>query len=707
MKRAVCVGAALVAAGPAIAQSPTSERSSAEREVIVITARGREEDPFAAPFFAAAYGADAIAADRLYDLDAVAAAAPGFFLINDQDPGTNIITVRGVATDRLQAPSVAYLVDGVALGDTEFFTGRLYDVARIETLAGPQGALFGVNAAGGALTVVTQAPTRTPEGFVRAAVGSGATRELEAAVSGPLGEAARARLALFSFASDGHIRNQTLDRLVDGYESHNARLRVDWDLTPNWTLAARLEHREEDGGAAWASSNDVTGLFNGDLDGAALTDPIGDFEGRSDRFWTTAAAELTRRTEGRGVFTVRLARDWYAKRWIEELDYLPGPLPGFPDGVQPVSQPTRLDVWTGEARYASPDAAPIRWIVGGFVQDIERGRVDDFGPLLFGPAPRFDTRSTNLAGFGELAWDVVDSLTLSAALRYDADDRSQTITSSADGGALDAADARFEAWQPRVSAQWTPRPDLSLYATYAQAFRTGGFNPTPVNGLWSPQFAPEDHESFEIGLKLRDGPLGLALNAAAYASRIEAYQNYTFLEFQSVTLNVDEVEIAGLDLSASLEPVDGVSLSAAYALTDAEIVRFTSPDPFDSTVTRDYSGNAPPNVPAWAATLSAQYGVSAAGFDWSARADLEAQGETFFEVDNVLRSPARVSGDLRISVGRDGWEAAAWVDNVTDERWAVSAFGQGQIPLLVFIGPTDTFTINRGRTWGVELTARF
>lgn len=680
--------------------------AAVEREVIFVTARGRAEDPFATPETANVFGALDIRSRRLLSLDAVADASPSFLLINDQDPGTNIVSVRGVATDRLQAPSIAYLVDGAALGDTEFFTGRLYDVARIETLAGPQGALFGVNAAGGALNVVTNAPTATPEGMVRVGYGSAQTRELDAAYGGTLSERVRARLAFSGFASDGHIRNTTLQRRVDGYESFNARLRVEADVAANILFEGRLEHREEDGGAAFASSNDVTGGFGGRLDGAALIDPIGDYRGRSDRFWTTAAGRLTR-TNGDGSQTSLLvARDWYAKRWEEELDYLPGAIPGFPNGIQPVRQPTRLDVWTAEARHVSPDDRRLRWIAGGFVQDIERGRVDDFGPLLFGaPAPRYDVRSTNLAAFGQIDYDVTDAVTLSAALRYDADIRSQTITSA--GALLDDREETFDAWQPKLSLRWRVNDDFALYATYAEAFRTGGFNPAPVRNLWTPVFEPERHRAVELGAKWRGGPWGLEVDAAIFASRIENYQNYTFLEFQSVTLNVDEVEITGLEVAARAEPVDGLELSAGLAVQNAEIARFVSPDPFDSTQSRDYSGNFAPNVPRYSANVSAAYSWRAAELDWTARVDLHAQGETFYEIDNVLRSPPRQWADARLSAGRDDWEVAVWTENATDERWAVSAFGQNMLPLLVAIGPTDSFTVNAGRRWGVELTARF
>jgi ABC-type glycerol-3-phosphate transport system permease component len=62
------------------------------------------------------------------------------------------------------------------------------------------------------------------------------------------------------------------------------------------------------------------------------------------------------------------------------------------------------------------------------------------------------------------------------------------------------------------------------------------------------------------------------------------------------------------------------------------------------------------------------------------------------------------------TIGRGAWRASAWAKNLTDERWAISGFGQGMLPLLQGLGPGgpfDTFTINRGRMVGIDLSRRF
>src|SRR5690606_3262886 len=116
----------------------------------------------------------------------VAARTPGVHVINDQDPGTNIISIRGVSTDRLQQASVAYVVDGLALADEEFFTQPYYDMERVEILKGPQGALYGKNAIGGVFNLVTKGPTDYFTGEAEGEFGNGGNVGFRAGVGGPI-----------------------------------------------------------------------------------------------------------------------------------------------------------------------------------------------------------------------------------------------------------------------------------------------------------------------------------------------------------------------------------------------------------------------------------------------------------------------------------------------------------------------------------------
>jgi iron complex outermembrane receptor protein len=633
------------------------------------------------------------------------------FVIDDQDPGTNIISVRGVSTDRLQAASIAYAVDGVLLPDTELFTQLLFDVRRFEVLRGPQGALFGKSAAGGAFNLLTAEPEAAFGGFVRAGYGSGNTREAEAAVTGALSERVTGRLALFAEATDGLIRNRTLRDEGDFYESWDGRGRLRLDLGAR-RLDLSLDVHGEDGGAAYASSGDITGRTGGALKADALEAPIGDYRGRAKRWWGRASARLTPAEERAGGLSLLAAYDRYRKDFEEELDYRPGPITvggfPFPNGLQPIRQPIEIEALTAEAQWTSPADARVRTILGFFGQGVDRERVDDFGPLLFGaPAPRYDVESLQTAVFGQAETEVGPATVL-LALRYDRDDRRQLIESTATGVRLGYDQAVFDAWQPKATVSVRPGEGTLAWVTYAAGFRTGGFNPPPgPTSPWAQRFEPEVVRTAEAGLK-RARP-GLYLELVGYLGRIEAYQSYTFLENQSVTLNVGEVATAGLE--AAFEARRGPwRLSGSGAVTGAEIQDYVAPDPLVTGALRDYSGLRPTNVPEHQGTLGLERRSALGAAELRARADLNGVGRTQYTLDNVLYAPARVTADGRVEAGVGRWTAAAFVKNATDERWAVSAFGQTMLALLQGLGPGgpfDTYTINRGREFGVSLEARF
>lgn len=697
----------------------TAAAAEAPVEEILVTARGRVEMLQDIPDSVTAFSRASLRDREIRSIDDAVALSPGIHMINDQDPGTNIMTVRGITTDRLQAPSVAYVIDGVSLADTEFFTGRFFDVERVEILKGPQGALYGKNAIGGVINVVTRAPSPEWEGNVELGYGNGDTRLAEGGLGGPIiRDKLLFRVAGSLHKTDGFVHNRFLDKKVDYFTSRNLRARFMGLLSDNFTADLRFNYMNEEGGAAHISSNNVTGLNGGRLSGAALTDPIGDFEGMADREWKNVSLKLDWTLGTGGTLTSISAYDDYDKDFVEEFDFRNGPvtlngLPLFPEGVQPLSQPKDIEVLTQEIRYTSDDDRRLRWILGAFVQDTKNVRVDDFGPLLFGAeAPHFRTRSTQTAVFGQASYDLTPALEVTAALRYDRDDRSVTTTGVESGTLIERWDEVFDRFQPKLSLAWQVTPDHLVYATYAQGFKTGGFNAPPAPGdIHEAVFRPEKTRAYEVGVKTSWLDGRLIANVAGFHTKYDNLQYFAFIGANSLAFNADRADIWGLEFAAVTRPLDNLTLDVSFALTDSEIKDLTAPDPVNPVALVDYAGRSTPNNPRNSLNLGAQY-------EWPVaedarlvlRADWRHLGRIYYEIDNVLHSPGRDSLDARIAFETAHWSFALWGKNLTDERWAISAFGQGQVAFLAGLGPDgpfDSFTINKGRQYGATLGLRF
>ena len=512
-------------------------------EEILVTARGRIENLARVPDSISVYGRAELEKHQVVNFEDIAAYTPGVFVINDQDPGTNIITIRGISTDRLQQASVAYVVDGLALADKELFTQPYYDMERVEILKGPQGALYGKNAIGGVFNVITRAPTETFEGSVEAEYGNGDNKAVRVAVGGPLmGKKLMFRVAAQVQDWDGWIYNSFLKKKVDGQYTRNLRAKLRGEPSDDWTWDLQWNVNAERSGAAWVSSNNVTGKFGGKLDGPALTNPFGDFEGNARRHWYGISLKNEVKFAD-GTLSVIGGYDQYAKRFFEELDFRNDkPItffgtPFFPNGIQPIAQPVDLRAWTGEARYTSSDSAPIRWIAGAFVQDSLRKRVDDFGPLLFGAeASAFRTPTTQVAAFGQVTASLADQLEATLALRYDNVKTSEDMTGVTTKRRSDFAQKTFGQVQPKLSLAYNLSPQSIIYANMSRGFKPGGFNPQPgPTDTFKRIYKAETTTAIEVGAKTASADGRVSATASAFYTDYANFQYFAFINGNDTT----------------------------------------------------------------------------------------------------------------------------------------------------------------------------
>ncbi|WP_336969579.1 TonB-dependent receptor [Sphingobium aromaticiconvertens] len=708
-----CLGSTMAHAG----EVPGKRGASGE---IIVTARGRAEAEIAVPDTIAVFTQADIVTRRLKTIDDFIAATPGIFMIHDQDPGTNLISVRGVSTNRSQSPSIAYIVDGLALPDSELFTLRPYDLARVEILKGPQGALFGRSASGGAVNMTTNDPTGEWGGEAAMGIGNGMTWTADGVINAPVSDQVQLRLAGSYRNSDGFIRNSFLDKKVDGSISRNLRLKARVVLSETSTLKLRLGWANEEGGAAYISSGNITSLYGGRLSGKALTNPFGDFEGRASREWWGAQATLEQELGDDLRLTWTGGYDDYHKDFVEELDFRNDkPLtffgvPAFPNGIQPISQPIDIRAWTSEVRLTSRDDGPLRWHAGLFFQRLERDRTDDFGPLLFGAeALLAETRSNQIGAFAQASYDIAPTVEATLALRYDRDRRKEDTVGTTSGGVVAQRARTFEKWQPKVSLAWRPTNDFTAYLTGAVGFKAGGFNPLPGPAdIFQAVFPAETTRSLEAGMKARLADGRVRLSLAGFVTDYENFQNTVFLG-NSVVLSAPQVDVHGIEASAEADLGAGFRADAGMAWTHSRVGRYTTPNPTPEPgepAILDLAGKRTPNAPDWTVNGGLGWQGEAGPAAINARISAAYVSRVDFEIDNILHSPGYVSADARIGVTVGAWTFDIWTQNLFDRRWAISAFGQQQLPLLLGLGPNgpfDSFTINTGRQFGASAAWRF
>ena len=236
------------------AQAPANVAEDAGPGDIVVSARRREERLQDVPVAASVVDRAQI---RQYDLTSVAnirIAAPEISLDRGFTGSGTSISLRGVSSSSIDAgveQSVLLDIDGMATSRGRILNDALFDIDSFTVLKGPQAVFFGKNSPGGVVSIRSANPGSTLNGYARAGYEfTTDTKQIEAAIGGPLGGGFGARIAMFGSDSEGYIRNQDrgVPNLIFGAVTGDASLpAAPRRLGAERKLAARGTLTYEDG----------------------------------------------------------------------------------------------------------------------------------------------------------------------------------------------------------------------------------------------------------------------------------------------------------------------------------------------------------------------------------------------------------------------------------------------------------------------------
>ena len=176
---------------------------------------------------------------------------PNISIVDSANVGDTQVTIRGIVSTRDAESTFAYVVDGVLMTNPNSFNEDLLDVAQIEVLKGPQGALYGRNAVAGAILVTTKMPTDNVEAIVRVAAGNNNSQRINGTISGPISDNLSGRLTLSTSSTDGFYENIFTgeDDVVDFLEDTSFKTRLFWYATDDLTFDFRFNRSMVEGGA--------------------------------------------------------------------------------------------------------------------------------------------------------------------------------------------------------------------------------------------------------------------------------------------------------------------------------------------------------------------------------------------------------------------------------------------------------------------------
>jgi iron complex outermembrane receptor protein len=706
--------------------TPLNAQESGESvlEEIVVTAQRREESLFDVPIAITALSGDFLEQRQVFTAEALSLFTPSLHIFAEA-VNTEFYTIRGIgrANEDLGSDSgVAMFIDDVYVARQGAANLVLFDVERVEVLRGPQGTLWGKNATGGAINVITRKPSGETGGYIGADVGDYGTMNLRAAASAPLIEdKLNARVAFVSRERDGLYKNLTTGE--DGNNVNTQAFRGTLSYTPSDATEVVLS-------ADWARS-DQDGVLK-----SVIVDVPGTLYVLKDFFLVTfPGQESDLRTARSGVHGGQGIEQYGANLTIDhELSTINlVSITGYRTEDSHHAEdndraPERSgDLWSlqdsstfsQELRLVSDGEGASTWTAGIYwfheEGDRDQSRYSDFfGPGgLIGPgSPEFQNSTTtfkqnietdSFAVFGQYTYAFNDQWSVTLGGRYTDETKDYFIDAFAvpnvpggDDFSLFIPDGAFtasssESWTeftPRVSVQFAPSDEFNTYFSYSEGFKSGGYNGGPDNAAGVVPFRPEQAESFELGLK------GLFFDGQMSANVAGFFTDFTDLQLQGfdpvtgspITSNAASAEITGLEVEISGLIGPNFQYNIAASFLSHEFKDYFI-EVFDPTIMGgppfrvvDKAGDRIGLIPEYNYHVGLAYTWPLnGGGSMTLGGDLAAVDETI-TVFNTMWSNAYEVFDARLAWQSSGhWSATLWVRNLFDEDYYR---GGGPVPDL-------------------------
>lgn len=709
-------GVCVTATAPVIAQ--TSDLTE-----IIVTARKRDESSQSVPITMDVFAAQQIQAAGIENPRDFVAMVPNMTLVEVQNVGNSFITIRGISQARNSEPSVAVLVDGVLETNPYEFDQELTDIQQIEVLKGPQGALYGRNAIGGAIIIQTADPADHFEGSGKVGVGNGVSEKAQLALSGPIDSAGtlKYRASLNFYNTDGYLHNEYLDRKADPYRDYSGRLRLLWKPADDWSADLRVfrDHvettayyyvipRDDEANvfssfSTPANANDVTSPIQTNNLGSDVRDITDiaiklDFNAGYGTFTSVSDYNHTKEIDTGDAYDFRPTTTSIFYNYFAPLYY--GSLPASDGGPFDESQSQFVDVktYSQELRFAAKPLDGFSWIAGAYFVHtdrfistgnlVDRGDgipsvyqtpiVDPTNPIATNTNVTFlaDSQSNNAwAVFGDATYEFTSQWELDAAIRYDQDQRHNTtdtptqfLIDPADSHTGEVRNATFSSVQPKGTLRFKPTDNLTFYGGWSRGFRSGGFNQTGVGAAAAAAgqqgvhdlFQAEVADTWEVGAKSLFLDRRLSANLALYHT--DSHNGYFF--FYSATTSTQnlgnlDATYKGAELELTARATNWLDLYANFGYTDGRITAMQDP----SVV-----GNKPPLLTK--NTVNAGFQVHQPvgdGLNGTLRLDYQEIGRTWWDPYNVTsRDPVNLI-NLRTGVEGERWALTAWSKNLTNK----------------------------------------
>lgn len=540
--------------------------------------------------------------NKVVTLTDISSIVPNFFMPDYGSKLTSPVYIRGVG-NRINTPSVGLYVDGIPYFEKSAFNFDFYDVERIEVLRGPQGTLYGRNAMGGLINIISNQPGNVRKSY--AAVDYGNYRQLNAQISHnqPITKTLSALASVNIRNNDGFYTNEFNGQKVDATESYSGRLKLAFKPNDRFNVSGSAQYEDSKQiGYPYALFDDATNTA-GDIS----------YNRKSiyDRKMLSAGASINFAGD---AFQIKAAYGYQQLKDDQEVDQ-----DFTPADKYFVTQDQDLSMFSQEINILSYENENYDWLFGlfAFKQSLDKTVYLEMGEDQLAGMPfneywytkNYDNTNSGFAFFHQSTLKF-GGFSVTAGIRADYEKATlgYVYDRSINGnlGNVEMVDSEMDFFEilPKIAFKYSISEYFVPYATIAKGYNSGGFNST-FEREEDRSFDPEQSWNYEAGVKAKWLQQRIYANLAFFYIDWDNQQVYQTVPSGtgSMLTNAGKSESKGVEFELKALPAKNLETWLAFGYNEAKFIEYVKNE------NEDYSGNYLPYVPRYSFNLGGNYTV--------------------------------------------------------------------------------------------------
>jgi iron complex outermembrane recepter protein len=667
--------------------------SAKQLDAVVVTAEKEESNIQNVPVSITALSSRDVDAYRLWSNKELKGIVSNMYAADPGD-GRNVISIRGI-TSTSYDPAVVTYIDGVPQFTLDTYIPQLFDVDHIDVLKGPQGTLYGRNAMGGVINIVTKKPDNEFHASIDLSEGNYGLERYSFQVSAPLinGKLFLGAAGLYE-GSNGFYINDYNNSEFD--KQHRFADNISFRYLPDarWSFSLNLKN-------LW-NRNQGAFPLNPTIESALVNPYHLDQNAVGEMVDNSLNTSLQIRHNGAKVdFSSLTAYQSNYRYYVTPVDGDFSPL-DIISIVNNYGKPwNKVNAWTEELRLSSSTASlsPWKWAAGSyfFLQQAPNKQGVHFGAdaaLAGSPDSNYTVINTTrvknkgLAFYGQIQFDFSKKFSAAAGLRYDYQQSNAEVSGlylpdGSSGGFPTQPDtsgsASYHAWSPMLSLTYHSNEHIHIYLSYNRGYRTGGLTQLSTDPTQPPlyPYQPEFSNNYEIGLKTNYYGNRLHANFAVFYNTVQDVQVPTLILPDAITIikNAGGLTSRGFEAELQALVVSGLDLTYHFGYTHAV---YTSGELSSNGNSIDLDGQKQVFTPDITSMFSAQYNKALSKFSNAfIRMEWFYFGKQYFDLANLQEQSAYQLLNASVGASFKRTSLTFWMRNITGTKYIAYAYDFG------------------------------